>query len=672
MNRLKQLAANIISSGYLNRIDTESLRKIILMNIVCITGVSVLIPMGSLAFLQQNTYLGLFDFIMAGILIFNLNYLRLTGNYTFVSYFGIVAVMGLFFYLLLTGGINNSAFVWYYTFPLFAMFLLGTLKGTVASLVLLISAIIFFVIEPKGHFFATYSTDLKIRFIPSFLVVVAYSYLFEFMRAMTQGKLVLKNNQLNKTVDELDISRQALERAQQSLELKVKKRTADLNKANTELHMEIVEKQRVEQALHSSNERFITVLNSIDANIYVADIQTFEILFINKKMAEVFGENLIGSTCWKTIRNKSEPCRDCPNDKLFDSNGQPKGVYIWENENPKTKKWYIYYDRAIRWTDGRWVKLQVATDVTDRKIAEEAMIRLNEKLEKRVAIRTWEISQTNKELRVEIMDRKQVEAELKIAKNIADRSNQAKSEFLANMSHELRTPLNHIIGFTEIIVDKYFGELNSTQEEYLNDVIQSSQHLLSLINDILDLSKIEARKMELKMSDIKLEPILETSFNMIKEKAQKHGIHLAVEANDIPETIRADERRLKQILYNLLSNAIKFTPDGGQISMTADLVNSHKKPSHQLRSLLKQVGHDISKESIFITVSDTGIGIAPEDLERIFLPFEQVESSFNRRFQGTGLGLPMTRDLVELHGGKICAESKGEGKGATFGVIIPT
>ena len=671
MNRIKQFVTHFISSGFQNNIDTESLRKISLMNIVCVTGIFVLIPMGTLAIFQKNTNLGFFDFFVAGILMFNLSYLRRTGNYALISYFGVVTASVLFFYLLLTGGVNNSAYVWYYTFPLFAMFLLGTYRGTVACLALLIPAIIFFVIEPKGHLYATYSTDLKLRFTPSYLLVVAYSYLFERMRAKIHGKLVENNNQLSQTVIELNRTRQALEQIQQELEIRVKERTADLNYANRELHLEIAERHNAEKALNSSNERFITVLNSIDANIYVADMRTFEILFINKKMAEVFGENLIGNTCWKTVQNKSEPCQDCPNNKLFDSNGQPKGVYVWENENPKTKKWYINYDRAIRWTDGRWVKLQVSTDVTDRKIAEEAMVRLNEKLEKKVAERTWEISQANKELRVEIGDRKRVEAELKIAKSIADRSNQAKSEFLANMSHELRTPLNHIIGFTELIVDKHFGNLNPTQEEYLNDVIQSSHHLLSLINDILDISKIEARKMELQPSDIRLKQMLETSLTMIKEKAMKHRIRLTLAINDIPEIIQADERRLKQIIYNLLSNAVKFTPDGGHISVKADFVSPLKKLSQYHSSILKKFGLDMSQELIYISIADTGIGILPQDLERIFLPFEQVESSSNRRFQGTGLGLPLTRELIHHHGGKILAESEGKSKGATFSFILP-
>jgi signal transduction histidine kinase len=155
---------------------------------------------------------------------------------------------------------------------------------------------------------------------------------------------------------------------------------------------------------------------------------------------------------------------------------------------------------------------------------------------------------------------------------------------------------------------------------------------------------------------------------MIKEKAMKHEIRLVVEMNGIPETIQADERRLKQIIYNLLSNAVKFTPDGGQITLRAkvdNLIAAHTEPrsSHG--------NHDLAQKYVFISVSDTGIGLAPQDLEQIFLPFEQVESNSERRFQGTGLGLSLTRELVELHGGRISVESQGAGKGATFSFTIP-
>jgi signal transduction histidine kinase len=294
---------------------------------------------------------------------------------------------------------------------------------------------------------------------------------------------------------------------------------------------------------------------------------------------------------------------------------------------------------------------------------EAALQNSHTQLENRVQDRTDELSKLNRELRIEIVERKRVEEELINARKDAENANKAKSEFLANMSHELRTPLNHIIGFTELILDKKFGDLNEIQKEYLNDVHLSSNHLLLLINDILDLSKIEAGKHNLAPSDVNLSALLENSLVMVREKAIRHSIQLELNLNDIPETIVADERKLKQVVYNLLSNAVKFTPDGGKITVAAQKCDYNE--SQDLDTISN------SNDGIKISVSDTGIGLKPEDLNRIFVPFEQVENSTSRKFQGTGLGLSLTKQLVKLHGGKVWAETKGLGKGATFNFIIP-
>ena len=251
---------------------------------------------------------------------------------------------------------------------------------------------------------------------------------------------------------------------------------------------------------------------------------------------------------------------------------------------------------------------------------------------------------------MDISNLKQIEKELKLAKSDAENANMAKTEFLSNMSHELRTPLNHIIGFSEMLIDKHFGELNESQEEYLKDILDSGTHLLSLINDILDLSKIEAGKMTLEVNPVDLSNLLERSLTIVKEKAMKHSIEFKVDINGIPETISADERKLKQIIYNLLSNAVKFTPDGGSVS-------------------LKAKGN--KNNEIQISVSDTGVGIKPEDLERIFVPFEQAKNAKASHITGTGLGLPLSKQFIELHRGKIWVESIGEGCGATFNFTLP-
>ncbi|MGD8258957.1 MAG: ATP-binding protein [Desulfobacterales bacterium] len=275
--------------------------------------------------------------------------------------------------------------------------------------------------------------------------------------------------------------------------------------------------------------------------------------------------------------------------------------------------------------------------------ARDALIKARDNLEEKVKARTTELAE---------------------AKEAAVTASKAKSEFLANMSHELRTPLNHILGFTELVLSKNFGDLSDTQEEFLNDVHGSSHHLLSLINDILDISKVEAGKLELQPSNVNLPDLLENCLIMIKEKALSHSIETVVNANGTPNEIVADERKLKQIMYNLLSNAAKFTPDGGKISVSAQKYRPKSEDGINSESN--------SQEAIKISVSDTGIGIRHNDLNRVFNPFEQLDSSASRRFQGTGLGLSLSKQLVELHGGKIWAESKGENKGATFSFIIPT
>jgi signal transduction histidine kinase len=356
---------------------------------------------------------------------------------------------------------------------------------------------------------------------------------------------------------------------------------------------------------------------------------------------------------------------------VLDEKGHPKGVYIWGDQNPITGRYYINYDRAIKWVDGRLVRIRVATDVTKLKQAEEALQKVKGELEERVAERTNALAKMNSDLLKEIAEHQKTEEELKRAKVAADKANQAKSDFLANMSHELRTPLNHIIGFTEIVRDKRIGDLNAKQEKYLANVLQSGQHLLALINDILDLAKVEAGKLALERSDINLKVLLQNSLTMIREKSLKHSIALTLDLDSIPETIKADERKLKQIMYNLLSNAAKFTPDGGEIRISAEKVMRHNIQLPELYLLTIHNENTGTDYFIKITVSDTGIGIKSEDLVRIFRPFEQVEYAAGRRYQGTGLGLSLTQNLVELHNGIIWVESEGESKGSTFSFVIP-
>jgi len=227
-------------------------------------------------------------------------------------------------------------------------------------------------------------------------------------------------------------------------------------------------------------------------------------------------------------------------------------------------------------------------------------------------------------------------------------ANKHKSEFLAHMSHELRTPLNAIIGFSEALLARMFGEVNAKQDEYLHDIHSSGQHLLSLINDILDLAKVEAGRMELEVSEFNLPSALQNAMTLVRERAQAHGIALKLRVDEKLGQIRADERKVKQIVLNLLSNAVKFTPDGGRVEVDAHV-------------------NDALAE---ISVKDTGPGIALEDQATLFEEFRQVGQYTAGKQEGTGLGLALTRRFVELHGGKISLQS-APGKGSTFTVTIP-
>ncbi len=592
--------------------------------------------LGIVAFTQSNYSLGIADFLTAMVVALNVIYFWRTGQYKIASHIGITFVGVFFLFLFCTGGAFHTAPLWLYTFPLAASFLVGSRTGAVMGILLLALAMISQLVRGIWPSLAAYSGDLLIRFVPSYLVVLAYAYLYE------------------RTTER---DRERLKSINQDLDARVDKQTTELRETNRALQHTIEQYQQAQTDLQAAHEQFITVLDGIDASIYVADMTSREIIFANRHIKQLFGDHLEGKKCHVIFRQESRPCDPCTNAMLVDAQGDPASPVVWEGKNRITGRWHINFDRAVRWMDGRVVKLQVAMDVTRLKEAEESLNKIKTELEERVAKRTADLSDMNERLLLEITNHQQTEKALRDAMRAADHANRAKSDFLANMSHELRTPLNHIIGFTELTLDKNFGDLNKIQEDYLTDVVQSSRHLLSLINDILDLSKIETGKMELDASDVDLKAILMNSLVMVKEKALKHGITLNAEIDGVPERIRADERKLKQIVYNILSNAIKFTPNGGEIRLFAGRAENDEQ--NGLEKFAR------------ISVVDNGIGIERKNLERIFEPFVQLDSAINRKYQGTGLGLSLTRKLVELHGGRIWAESEGEGKGSAFRFIIP-
>jgi signal transduction histidine kinase len=279
----------------------------------------------------------------------------------------------------------------------------------------------------------------------------------------------------------------------------------------------------------------------------------------------------------------------------------------------------------------------VGVDVTDRKRAEEALRELNESLEIKVATRT---------------------KELQTALVRAESADRLKSAFLATMSHELRTPLNSIIGFTGIVLQKLAGPLTEEQTKQLVMVRGSARHLLDLINDILDLSKIEAGQLELRIEQFDLRESIEQTVAVLKPNAEKKGLVLFNEVHGDVRSWIGDRRRIEQILINLISNAIKFT-ERGQISVRVDVIKPYTATTSQ-----------VYNSAVQIRIKDTGIGIKPEHMSVLFQPFRQIDSGLSRQHEGTGLGLTICRRLASLLNGEILTSSEWQ-KGSEFTIILP-
>lgn len=335
--------------------------------------------------------------------------------------------------------------------------------------------------------------------------------------------------------------------------------------------------------------------------------------------------------------------------------GRKNGTYVWLETSINPNK-----------NDAELVA--VARDITERKTYEAAVQRAYAELEKRIEYRTDQLTRSNYQLTQEVSERKRAEialekeraslalrvedrtAELREANAELSRAARLKDEFLASMSHELRTPLNAVLGMSEALQEQVYGPLNEQQLKSLATIEESGRHLLSLINDILDLSKIEAGKLAMDIGTASVSTVCQASLRFIKQVAHKKHLKVSSEFDSAVTTIQADERRLKQILVNLLSNAVKFTPEGGQIGLTVE-------------------GNQEERIARFI-VWDTGIGISDAHLPKLFQPFVQLDSKLSRRYSGTGLGLALVQRMTAIHKGEVTVESV-EGEGSRFIVSLP-
>lgn len=386
----------------------------------------------------------------------------------------------------------------------------------------------------------------------------------------------------------------------------------------------VTDQATAETDYKESVEAMGTIFNSVQDGLLIHD-RTGSFVQFNQKVSDMFGISM-PDIVLSVPPLKAEKFY-CPEDDSFDLRSKWEDVLAGEN-----KQWEY---RIRRESDGKLFDVDVFMCPIQLRGHEHILVSIKDITEKkRVA---------------DELQRTMILAE-KLRKR-AEAASEAKSKFLANMSHELRTPLNAILGFSELLEGQFYGAINQKQSAYLKAIHGSGAHLLQLINDILDIAKVEAGKMEMTPSTTDLSQLLENSVTMIKEMAHKGGVDLALDI--APELytqhVMADDVRLKQIVMNLLSNAVKFTPSGGMIRMKA------RVEDHEVR----------------VSISDNGIGIKAEDQEMIFEEFEQIDSSFSRQHEGTGLGLSLTKKLVELHGGRIWVESEGENKGSIFTFEFP-
>ena len=390
------------------------------------------------------------------------------------------------------------------------------------------------------------------------------------------------------------------------LRAQVRLRTRDLAE-------EIVERKRAEEALEGSHERLRTVLDSIDADIYVADLETYEILLANQHMRDSFGEDLVGKICWQVFRNESGPCAHCTNDKLLDAERNPTGVQIWEGQNPITKKWYMNYDRAIKWVDGRLVRLQAATNITERKRMED-QLRQQERLA-------------------------------------------AVGQLAAGIAHDFNNILTIIMLYAQMAADKSKGPLPLSATQAFEIILDESHKASQLVQQILDFS----RHAMLKVQPLDLESFTEEVIDILRRTIPE-SVHLtlAVEAGSTtPLVVEADPTRIQQVLVNLATNARDAMPKGGDLRFGLSRVTLRLGEAVPIAEISPG-------EWVCLAVSDTGTGMTEEARQHIFEPFFTTKPVG----EGTGLGLAQVYGIIRQHEGYIGVETEA-GKGTTFRIYLP-
>jgi PAS domain S-box-containing protein len=492
-------------------------------------------------------------------------------------------------------------------------------------------------------------------------------------------------SQLRQEVGERKKAEKELNQHRQHLEELVAERTAKLTEANVHLTQEITERKQAQEALLLGNQRFDSISNSSEYGLFLLDDQA-RVTFVNKFAERWFGpsKEIVGKLCCEVFKLK-DPEKECAGFKTIRTGKTVKSDSLTEVLHGEKKIFYVIASPVFDRVGKVRQVVETVIDITERKKVEEELDKHRQDLEKLVDERTTELTEANEHLIQEIAERKKVEKELKeyhdhleelVRKRTADLEetqqsllsvlndvNKAKEElkqanarlleldhlksmFIASMSHELRTPLNSIIGFTGVILQGMAGEINDEQKDQLQRVYSSAKHLLALVSDIIDISKVEAGKIKPYIEEFQLDDIIyEVALNL-KKQIEDKGLTLKT---NIPQSIRlkTDRRRLVQCILNYLSNAIKFT-EKGRISVAASETDG----------------------MVEMSVKDSGVGIKKEDIPKLFNSFVRLDSPLKTTILGTGLGLYLTKKIAtEILGGTVSVESK-YGKGSTFTLKI--
>lgn len=583
-------------------------------------GIFILMILGVITYFQGNLTQAVIDFLFVIFLIISIAFGLKTHQYLPAAVSG-VAVTGLhFFNLFYTGGVNHTGYLWFFTYPLFSCFLLGSRRGAIATFLFFIPALLLMV-SPMDRFsfgFIGYDRDFIIRFVPSFLLVFAYSFIYERSGERQIDHLSQKNALLERTVDQLRENETILKAVQSDLENRVMRRTEAISVVNTELQQEIETRRQMHEMLQRTNTLFTTVLNGIDADIFVVAKESCELLFLNQHMRENIGKKWTGDghKDWMISGKPLNHGLDKAATGMVSVTADPN---VREVQNPENGKWYLYQITEVQWADGQLAVVHVATDISTLKQAEAS----------------------NQELQTQLHQARKMEAIGLMAGGVA---------------HDLNNMLTGIVSYPEFLLQE-MDETDSLRKP-LSIIKKSGEKAAAVVNDLLAIARSGITSLEIvNLNEIVFEYV--NSPEHLNLLNYHRNVQIDVQSESLLANISGSSVHLFKILMNLVANAAEAMPTGGVVRIRTEN-----------QCLDDQAGGSDGKKSgkyVLLTVEDSGMGISAEDRERIFEPF------FTRKVMGrsgTGLGMTVVWQSVADHQGFIEVESS-VGAGTTFRLYFP-